>query len=413
MTDSSKAFFKLCLVAFLARLSYQMGRTPALPRFAQDLGASPEWIGWIVAASTITGIFIKVPAGVLSDIFGRRKMILVSAFFFALTPFFYLAVHTPGQLLALRFLHGFATAIFSPVASAFVVELFEKSRGEKIGWFAAANELGSTAGPLLGGLILFWSSSFSITYLSVAFCGLLPLLVLWRLGSHWEVMANGCKENPSWRQAHTLFVKGVKEIVWHRSILIAGMMEACLFLGIAVLIAFLPLYARTHGMNEAQVGVLLGIQLIAGMAGKPLTGKLSDRLGRKPMIVFGLILCASTLPLIALTYSFWPLLSLCLFFGFGMAIVTPSTTALVADLCHNRRYGSAMGVFGTIWDMGEAAGPILAGILIGSLGYLPAFSIIAGMMVIGALFFTIFVKDPVPTHSKGEVVLSEEVSLRD
>src|SRR5574341_90750 len=151
---------QLCFVGFLARLGYQMGRSPVLPRFAQDLGASPELIGLIVGASTITGVFIKFPAGLLSDILGRRKMMLVGMCFFAFTPFFYFFIHSAYQLLALRFVHGFSTAIFSPVASAYVADLFQKGRGERLGWFAAASEFGSTVGPLLGGMILYASSSF-------------------------------------------------------------------------------------------------------------------------------------------------------------------------------------------------------------------------------------------------------------
>ncbi len=66
-------FLTLIIAGLLSRFSYQMARSPVLPRFAQDLGSSPELIGLIVAASTITGIFIKLPAGALSDILGRKR----------------------------------------------------------------------------------------------------------------------------------------------------------------------------------------------------------------------------------------------------------------------------------------------------------------------------------------------------
>ena len=124
-------FISLVLAGFLARFGYQMARSPVLPRFAQDLGATPEVIGLIVAASTITGVVIKLPAGALSDVLGRKRMMLVGCLFFALPPFLYPFVHSAGALLALRFLHGFATAIFSPVASAFVADLFEWGRDRK------------------------------------------------------------------------------------------------------------------------------------------------------------------------------------------------------------------------------------------------------------------------------------------
>src|SRR5206468_461886 len=67
-----------------------------------------------------------------------------------------------------------------------------------------------------------------------------------------------------------------------------------------------------------------------------------------------------------------------------------------------RSSGSAMGVFGTIWDSGEAAGPILAGFLIASLSYTPAFGLIAAFMAAMALLFLMMVKDPsLPVHAGG------------
>jgi MFS family permease len=53
-----------------------------------------------------------------------------------------------------------------------------------------------------------------------------------------------------------------------------------------------------------------------------------------------------------------------------------------------------MGVFGTIWDSGEAAGPILAGLLIASVSYVPAFGIVAAMMILMAILFLVAVRDP-------------------
>ena len=69
-------FAVLCIVGFFARLSYGLARTPVLSLFALSLGASPEVIGFIVGASTITDIFFKLPAGALSDIVGRKTMLL-------------------------------------------------------------------------------------------------------------------------------------------------------------------------------------------------------------------------------------------------------------------------------------------------------------------------------------------------
>ena len=382
-------FIWLCTVSLLARLSYQMARSPVLPRFAQELGAPPELIGLILGASTVTGVFFKLPAGALSDILGRRRMMLLGCLFFAFPPFLYPLVRDPISLLLLRFLHGFATAIFSPVASAFVAELFQKGRGERLGWFASVTEMGSTLGPIAGGYALLYSASFKVTYLLVGILGLLPLIIMFAIppGSPAPL------PNPAGSRLRR-FGEGIKEVFSDRSIVIASIMEALMFLGVAALVGFLPLYARGRGLDDGQIGVILGAQLVTAMAGKPITGRISDLVGRKPMIIAGLLLCAITLPAIVSVAKFWHLFALSALFGLGMAIVTPSTTALVADLCRHRNYGSALGAFGTIWDVGEAGGPIIAGIMIARIAYLPAFAIIAFIIILGALIFAISVSDP-------------------
>ena len=412
-------FIMLCLVGLTARMGYQLARSPVLPGFARDLGAGPELIGFILAASTITGVCVKLPAGALSDILGRRRMLVLGGLFFAFPPFLYLLVNNAPALLALRFLHGFATAIFSPVASAAVADLFEQARGERMGWFASANEVGSAVAPLLGGLLLsLTDSGYKLVYLVVGVFGVATMLLVLRLpvgartplpprltptlrdgdgaalshprdrtGDRTAAAATG---DSRWKR----FRQGIGQVMRNRQILVASSAEAAMFLGVGALVGFLPLYASKHAnLSDTQVGVVLAGQLVMALVGKPLTGRLSDRLGRKPMIVAGLLLCALVLPLVPLTRSFPLLVFEGVLFGLGMAVVTPSTTALVTDLSKAGGYGAALGVFGTIWDVGEALGPILAGALIGvfaatSNAYLPAFIVVGALMAVAAVAFS-------------------------
>ena len=82
--------------------SYAICRTPLLPLFARDLGAGPALIGVVVGASTVTGILVKLPAGALSDVLGRRPLLLAGALVFALMPFTYLGVTSLAALIVLR-----------------------------------------------------------------------------------------------------------------------------------------------------------------------------------------------------------------------------------------------------------------------------------------------------------------------
>ena len=377
-------FLAILMASLAGRLSYQMARSPVLPRFAESLGAAPELIGLIVAASTITGVLFKLPAGTLSDLLGRRRLMLLGAVFFAVPPFFYPFVGDAAALLVLRFVHGFATAIFSPVASAYVASLGEAGRGARLGWFSSANDVGATAGPLIGGLVLYATASFPDAYLLSGVLGAAALLLVLRVP---DVEAEGSATAGAPRGHAAQFRAGLGEVAKTPAVFVAAGVEAAMYIGFGAFLGFLPLYARTVGLDDAQIALVLALELSVSVLAKPLAGRISDRAGRNPVIVIGLLFCAAALPLIFRAETFASLLAAVPVLGLGVAAVTPATNAFLADLVAARRLGAAMGVFGTIWDIGEAAGPILAGALIGSLGYRPTFDIVAAATATVALAF--------------------------
>jgi len=374
-----------------------MARSPVLPRFAESLGAAPELIGIIVAASTVTGVLFKLPAGALSDIFGRRRVMLLGAVFFAVPPFVYPFVTDAGALLALRFVHGFATAIFAPVASAYVAGLAEARRGARLGWFSSANDLGATAGPLIGGLVLYATASFAASYLLVGVLGVLALGMALLVPE--ETKTSAAESSLTARAAE--FWDGLRDVITTPAVLTAAAVEATMYLGFGAFLGFMPLYARSVGLNDGAIAVVLALQLTVALLAKPFTGNMSDRLGRKPVIVLGLFASAAALPLIFRMTSFAGLVAVVPLLGLGVAAVTPATNALIADLVAARRLGTGMGVFGTIWDIGEALGPILAGILIGQIGYEPAFDVIAAIIAAVAVAFAVRIRiAPVPVDGR-------------
>jgi MFS family permease len=103
-TQRLSPFVTLCGVGFLGRLSYEMIRSPVTTLYARHLGAPVELIGLIVSAVTITGIFVKLPSGALSDLFGFRRLMMAGAWVKATGPFVYLAAFTWPVLLAVSLL---------------------------------------------------------------------------------------------------------------------------------------------------------------------------------------------------------------------------------------------------------------------------------------------------------------------
>jgi MFS transporter, DHA1 family, multidrug resistance protein len=402
--DFLATFNGLCAVGFLARASYGLARTPVLALFAASLGAGPEAVGFAVAISTVTGIFFKMPAGVLSDVIGRARTLFMGLAVFALVPFAYLFVSSYEALVVVRFLHGFATAIYGPVVMAVVVSVAGDKRGEMLSWFSSVTILGTLIGAPLGGFLLSGLSGsqeptlgdFHIIYGVVAAMGMGSLLLaLWVMRGRWDSPTH--EDGRTLRAVWTKFRTGVREILMDRRVLLTSNMEGIQNLSVGAMEAFLPIYAvMVCGFSAFQAGLLWGVQMAATVLTKPLMGRISDRHGRQSLLFWGMFVCAIPFALIPWFNSFSVLLLLAAIFGLGEAVVTSSAAALVADFCREDHLGSAMGTFGTIFDVGHASGPLLAGFLIGVVGsgtdYRIPFAIVASLLVIAAIVFRTGVK---------------------
>ncbi|MBI5847280.1 MAG: MFS transporter [Nitrospirae bacterium] len=397
MTNILSPFAALCSVGFFARLSYALARSPVLPLFALYLGAGPEAIGFAVGISTITGIFFKLPAGALSDVIGRKRTMLIGLFFFAFMPFAYLWVRDYNLLIIIRFIHGLATAIYGPVAMAVVADIAGKNKGEMLSWFSSVTIIGNLLGAPLGGFILHRAPGaanpslvdFRYAYLASGIAGLFSLILALRVlrGDAAPEHGHGLQE------ALKKFLSGIMEVVSDKRIAITSAMEGLQNMTVGALEAFLPIYAvKIAGLNEFQAGILWGVQVVTTILSKPIMGKTSDRYGRKALITVGLIICAISFGLIPVFRDFYLLMITAAFFGLGEALVQSSGAAFVADLCKEKHFGTAMGTFGTIFDIGHATGPILAGILLASHGYLFSFWVMAAILIAATPIFVLTVK---------------------
>ncbi|MGH9324013.1 MAG: MFS transporter [Vicinamibacteria bacterium] len=378
----SRALLRLCAAGFAAYCSYSICRTPLLPLFARHLGADPPLIGFVVGASTLTGIFLKLPAGAWSDVLGRRPLLLAGALVFALLPFTYIGASTLAVLLLLRFVHGSATAIFGPVASASLSDLAPASgRGAWLSTYSTAQGAGQALGPVLAGYLIV-KGRFDLAFASAGVIGsMVPLIVMgWRQSS----------EQNSRRARWKEFRNGIAEVGRDRLVLVTSGAQAAQFVLNGTLNAFLPLYGSdVLGLTTPQLGWLFGVQTLTTLAVRPVIGFLSDRAGRRWVIVAGLTVCSGAVLSISMATSLPGLVTATVVYAAGVATTTAATSAFITDVTRRARYGAAHGVFGTIYDVGDASGPIAAGVLVGAIGYSRMFQVMAMVALAMAVGFSV------------------------
>lgn len=384
-TSARRLYLSLCATAFAAYGSYSLVRTPVLPLYARHLGLSAELVGIVVAASTLTGVLLKFPSGALSDLLGRRGLLGAGAVVFAVCPFFYLLPHTAGSLILLRIVHGSATAIFGPVMAAVISDLAPAGRrGSWMGAYSAAQGGGQAAGQLLGGTLLSLGA-YHYPFLAGGVCGILALVVLPRVGTG-HAATTGAPAVLRLRET-------MRAILSDRMILLISLATAGQYLGNGGLTGFLPLYAsEVAGLPPWQVGLLFGVQTGCLLAFRPLLGVLSDRLGRAPLMLAGMLVSAVGLVFLPFLRTLSSLLIFAGLYGAANAATSATSMAWITDRASRSSYGTAHGAYGTIFDIGDAAGPILGGLLIGTAGYAFGFRALAFPLVVLALILAISAK---------------------
>lgn len=389
------AFWIFCVIGLFAILSSTMSKSPVLKPFSLSLGTPTNWTGFVAAASTIPGILASLPAASLSDIYGRKKFLLMAGFVFASAPFSYLFITVWWQLIIVRFYHGFATAIFVPVAEASIAELSPTKRGERISLFSSATYVGRVVAPILGGYILFITAdNFHVLYLSVAVAGVTALIVALPFLAGRKQSTNLIRHGSGKRVVDRLF-RGWRIVAGSRGVMAISFVQACQYYAFGAAEFFLAGYLpEIVHLNEFLTGIIITSIIGVAILARPYMGRISDKMGRRIPIAVGCLV--SSLPLLAFPFvaDFWILLLLALVYGLGFATVTASTPALISELVPKELVGTSMGFLDTIMDVGQTFGPIISGLILATkLQYHGVFPSLALVLLFSCVTFVLSNQD--------------------
>lgn len=390
------ALLRISIADFIVRSAYQMGKTPLLPIFAASLGASDALLGVIVSISTLTGMATKPLFGLLSDKMGRRLWLLIGTLIFAGVPFLYTFIQTPGQLVAIRLLHGTATAIYGPVTIAYVAERGGRRKAERLGWFGMARSGGYLVGPAVAGWLLLSLEPVAVFTLMgvVSMAAFIPVLWLGGDGLRNQQGEGSTRTGPSsraagiWTRAFKALRPTVKQeasVVGTPAVWLSGALEAAVYVVTYVIKAFLPIYALTAGYTTLEIGLFFSAQEGVLILLKPWGGRLGDRLGHVRAVSLGMICLALTLPFLLTAGSTAGLIVVAAAMGGAQALIFPATVALIAEQAPAGQVGAGMGLAGSLKNGGKVAGPVLGGFLVAGLGYSGMFWLFAGLLLAGAL----------------------------
>src|SRR5699024_8984295 len=132
--------------------------------------------------------------------------------------------------------------------------------------------------------------------------------------------------------------------------------------GFGIIIPVLPFYAEELGASPAELGLLMAVYSFMQFIFAPMWGKVSDRIGRKPVIMIGIFGLSLSFFMLALSTNLWMLFAARIIGGLLSAANMPTVMAYVADITTEDERGKGMGIVGAATGLGFILGPAIGGI---------------------------------------------------
>ncbi|NJE76975.1 MFS transporter [Thermococcus sp. ES12] len=358
----SRTPYIILIAGFFAILGSTMSKSPTLPLYAQSLGLGKGEIGLVAAASTVTGIFMNFASGLLSDVYGRRKLLKMAGFVFLSAPLLYFLTDNALSLALVRVYYGVATAIFVPVSFALVSDLYPDHKGTFMGFLSSSTLVGRALAPVLAGSIIYFLG-FSVVFVLCSLTGLVVFALTFRF--------------PETGGELKRF-----EFTFSGELLLIGLLDAAVYMAYQGIETFLPLFYYLQDKAWLS-GLILTVEIAIMAVVKPYAGYLSDRVGRIKPIVAGMTMVGLAMFVFALSESLSLVVLGAVLFSVGASISEASTKPLATEV--SRLRGTALGFLESIKDIGQALGPVL----IGFLGLRIGFALIGmfGILSLGLFLF--------------------------
>ena len=377
MTPVIKKAFPILSLAIFSSLLGSGIIVPLFPLYVESMGATATSLGIIFAGFSISRALVMPFAGRLSDRRGRKLILGIGLFAYALTSFAYVWADSVASLTIIRALQGISAGMILPIAQAYVGDISpEGEEGKWMGYFNAAFTIGFGVGPLMGGTI---AEHFGMNFAFFTMGGLNMLAFL---------MVTIYLPEISRKKIEAGTKASLKDISDSRIIRGIFGYRVAFAMGRGVFAAFLPIYAGIHlGLSPSQVGILLAFNILLMSVLQLYAGRVADKLDRKSMVVVGGVINIASLALVPFAGNFLQLMVVCGLGGVGGAISMPATSALVVEEGRRLGMGLVMAVFGVAFSIGMAVGPILGGMIADSLNISAVFYFGALAGLAGAILF--------------------------
>ncbi|MGX9790500.1 MFS transporter [Mycobacterium sp. MMS18-G62] len=355
---------------------------PVLPQYARHFGVSISAATFVISAFALMRLVAAPPAGLLVQRSGERRVYITGLLIVALSTAACAFAETYWQLLLFRSLGGLGSAMFTVSSLGLMIRISPPdARGRVAGLFSSGFLVGSVAGPVLGSLTVGLGLAAPFVIYGAAL--LVAAAVVFVNLRHSAVAAPESNSEPP------VSVRVVLRHPAYRAALFSNFATGWAAFGLRI--ALVPLFVvDVLGRGPGFAGIALATFAVGNISAVIPSGYLSDRVGRRKLLIVGLTVSAASTVLVGYTSSLPVFLAAAYVTGAATGIFVSPQQAAVADIVGNKaRGGTAVATFQMMADLGSIVGSVVVGQVAEHTSFGWAFVVSGMILMIAAVGWTV------------------------
>ncbi|HEY7655692.1 MAG TPA: MFS transporter [Burkholderiales bacterium] len=358
-----------------------------LPLIGRELGLSYTEIGLIMTTQHVVGALSNLPGGMVVDMVGKKGYLMATSLFWVGFPYALMSLtHNYWMLLVCVTLVGIGNNLWHPAAITTLAYRYPERKGLVISVHGMGGNVADGVAPLVVGALLAWFSWRAVVVMNVVPGLVMAAMILVMLGaftmstSHDHVNAGG--KSRSVRD----YLKDVVSLLHNRALMLVSIGSAFRTMTQTGLLTFLPVYlAYELDYSPFVVGVCMSAMQVAGFAASPIGGHLSDKMGRKKIVMSSMVLTCVMIVFMALAGKSAAFVVFIALVGFFLYAMRPVLQAWAVEATPRELAGSGVGLQFGIQHVGASIAPALFGVIADAYDLYTAFYFLAGTILFANL----------------------------
>jgi MFS transporter, FSR family, fosmidomycin resistance protein len=351
-----------------------------------ELGLSYSEIGSVLSCQYLAGAIVNIPGGIFVDTVGRKGLLMAASLFWIGFPYLIMGFsHSYWMILACATLVGIGNNLWHPSAIPWLANRFPQRKGLVMSIHGMGGNVGDAVAPLVVGALLAvlnWRNVVVINVLPGVLLATFTLIYLGRKTSDDDTGIDDGDSGISGLERLRMFGALLK----NRALITLAAGSAFRTMTQGALLTFLPIYlGREMGYPTQWIGACMFALQAGGFIAAPIAGHLSDRIGRRQIIVSSMAMSAVVIFLMLFAGGTGWFVMFVSVLGFFLFAVRAVLQAWLLDATPPAMGGSAIGLLFASQAFGQAVGPVSAGIVADHYGLMGAFYFLATTIVIANL----------------------------